>query len=33
VPVGAWSTIAGLPELRRALARPGTVPALDLAVA
>jgi len=33
VPVAAWSTVAGLPELRRALARPGTVPALDLAVA
>jgi putative polyketide hydroxylase len=33
VPVGAWSTIAGLGELARALARPGTVPALDRAVA
>ena len=33
VPVGAWSTIAGLAELPRAMARPDTLPALDLAVA
>ena len=33
VPVGAWSTIAGLTELARARAHPGTAPALDLAVA
>ena len=33
VPVGAWSTIAGLSELPRARAHPGTAPALDLAVA
>ncbi len=33
VPVGVWSTIAGLAELPGALARPGTAPALDLAVA
>ena len=33
VPVGAWSTIAGLTELPGACAHPGTAPALDLAVA
>ncbi len=33
VPVGVWSTIAGLADLPRALAHPGTAPALDLAVA